>query len=59
MFAMEQYSASIEERERVACFFDFHDTRELPRKIQKPVTNLLESKQAAQSKFENAFNWML
>ena len=43
----------------VACFFDFHDTRELPRKIQKPLTNVLGSRQAAQSESENAFNWML
>ena len=42
----------------MACFFDFHDTRELPKKIQKPLTDLPESRQATQSESKNAFNWM-
>lgn len=49
------YSASAEEREAVVCFLDFQETRELNIKIQKPVTDLLESGKVAQSAFVNSY----
>lgn len=53
--AMARYSASAEERETVVCFFDFHEINESPRKMQKPVTDLLVSAQPAQSQSVKAF----
>lgn len=44
-----RYSASVELREMVVCFFDFHDIKASPKKIQKPVTERRVSKQPAQS----------
>jgi hypothetical protein len=44
------YSASAEDLEIVVCFFDFQEIKELSRKTQYPVTDLLESTQPAQSK---------
>ncbi|KAL5770572.1 hypothetical protein ACOSP7_014726 [Xanthoceras sorbifolium] len=35
MLAIARYSASADDLETLACFLDFHDMRELPRKIQK------------------------
>ncbi|KAJ0754024.1 hypothetical protein HanPI659440_Chr09g0342361 [Helianthus annuus] len=46
---MARYSASAEDRETVFCFLLFHDTKELPRKMQKPVTDLLVSTHFPQS----------
>ena len=51
------YSASVEEREMVTCFLDFHEMSESPRKTQKPITERLESTQVAQSAFEKAQIW--
>ena len=36
--ASARYSASAVDRETVCCFFDFHDTRYLPRKTQETIT---------------------
>ena len=54
--AKAQYSALVEERAIVVCFLDFHETRESLRKMQKPMTDLRELGQVAQSAYENAFN---
>jgi hypothetical protein len=43
------YSALEEDREIVDCFLVLQELREFPRKKQKPVTDLLESTQVAQS----------
>ena len=51
--AMALYSASAEDRETVACFLDFQEIRESPRKMQNPVTDLRESGQPAQSASQN------
>lgn len=51
---MALYSASAEERETTACFFDRHEMSDCPRKIQKPVTERRESGQDAQSESEYA-----
>lgn len=37
---MVLYSASVEERDIVCCFFNFHDIREDPMKLQFPVIDL-------------------
>ena len=50
--ARARYSTSEEERDTVFCFLDFHDTREVPKKIQ----NLVIERLVAQSKLLNAFN---
>ena len=47
--AKDLYSASIADLEIVACFLDFQDTKEEPRKIQKPVVDLRVSRQLSQS----------
>lgn len=47
--AIERYSASAEERDIIACFFEFQEIREFPSKIQKPVTERCVSGQLAQS----------
>ena len=52
------YSASAEDLEIVFCFLAFHETKELPMKMQKPVTDFLVSKQDLQSASEKAFNWI-
>ena len=41
--------------EIVFYFLDFQEIKESPRKMQKPVMDLLESGQAAQSAFAKAF----
>ncbi|KAJ0510573.1 hypothetical protein HanIR_Chr11g0542321 [Helianthus annuus] len=46
---MDLYSASADERETMLCFLLFQETREFPRKIQYPVTDLLLSTHLAQS----------
>lgn len=51
-----RYSASAEERDVVDCFFDFQETKESPRKIQKPVTERLVSGQEAQSASQKALS---
>jgi len=37
---ISQYSTSVEDWETIYCFLLFQEIRELPRKIQKPVTDL-------------------
>ncbi|KAJ0566306.1 hypothetical protein HanIR_Chr06g0272281 [Helianthus annuus] len=37
-----RYSASAEDLAMVDCFLLFHEIREFPKKIQKPVTGFLE-----------------
>ncbi|GJW69653.1 hypothetical protein Tco_0126570 [Tanacetum coccineum] len=43
------YSALVELLETIVCFFDFYEIRQDPKKIQYPVTDLLEKLQLAQS----------
>lgn len=43
------YSDLVELYETVVCFLFFQDIKEMPRKIQKPVSDLLESMRLAQS----------
>ena len=57
--AIALYSALAEERDIVACFLDFHETKESPRKMQNPVIDLLESKHLPQSTSQNALNLKL
>lgn len=40
------YATNVEDLEVVDCFFDFHDTKESPRKMQNPETDILVSKHA-------------
>ena len=54
--AIALYSASAEERETIGCFLDFHEIKESPRKMQKPVTDLRESGHRAQSESAKAVN---
>lgn len=42
----------------VVYFLAFHDTRESPMNIQKPVTDFLVSEHEPQLAFEKAFNWI-
>jgi len=53
--AIALYSASAEDLDTVVCFLDFQEIKELSRKTQYPVTDLLESTQPAQSESQNAF----
>ena len=55
--AMALYLASAEDWEMVDCFLAFQDTRESPRKTQKPVTECLVSRQAPQSASKKALSW--
>lgn len=57
--ARARYSASADERETVVYFFAFHDTRDSPRKMQKPVVDLRVSKHEPQSALEKARNCKL
>ena len=52
--AMVRYSASAEDFKMVVWFLAFQETKESPRKIQKPITDLQESKHDPQSAFEKA-----
>ena len=52
--AIALYSASEEDLETVDCFLDLHDIGDFPNKRMKPVTDLLQSGQAAQSESEKA-----
>ena len=54
--AMERYSTSAEDFEIVCCLLAFQETSESPKKMQKPVIDLRESKQVPQSASENAFS---
>lgn len=51
------YSASADEREMVSCFLALKETKESPKKIQNPVTDLRESSQVLQSTSEKARNF--
>ena len=57
-FAIDLYSASADDLETVCCFFDFQEIKESPRNTQKPLTDLLLSRQPAQSESAKAFNWI-
>ena len=50
--ARARYSASAELREMVGCFLVFHETKQSPMKIQKPVVDLRDMGQEAQSESE-------
>ncbi|MFS7910652.1 hypothetical protein Hanom_Chr02g00108751 [Helianthus anomalus] len=54
---IDLYSASAEDRETTLCFLLFQETKEPPRKMQKPVTNLRLSTHLAQSESAKAVNW--
>lgn len=41
VFTIALYSASAKDLEIVFCFFDFHEIKEDPRKIQYPVMDYL------------------
>ena len=49
------YLASAEDLETVACFLDFQEIIESPRKIKKPLTDLLVSRHDLQSASTKAF----
>jgi len=53
-----QYSASVDDRETISCFFDFHEIMKDPRKTQKPVLDLLVLGQVAQSESLKALIWV-
>ena len=53
-FARDLYSASVLERETVACFFAFQDMRLEPKKTANPPVDLLSSAHPAQSASEKA-----
>lgn len=54
--ASARYLSSEEDRETVACFLDFHETKESPRKMQKSVMDLQVSGHVAQSESLNALS---
>lgn len=56
--AIELYSASANDLETIFCFLDFHETKESPKKIQKPIINLLVSGPDAQSTSAKALKWL-
>jgi len=49
------YNASEEDLETIDCFFDFHEIKEEPRKIQYHVVDRLVLGQDAQSESLNTF----
>jgi hypothetical protein len=49
-------SSHSSDRDTVCCFLDFQEMRESPRNTQKPVVDLLESRQPAQSLSQNALS---
>lgn len=51
---IDLYSASAEDKEIDTCFFDFHEIGAPPRVMKKPLTDLLESLQDAQSASQKA-----
>lgn len=57
--AMHRYSDSVDDRETVGCFLDFHEIREWPRKIQKPEVDLRVRRHDAQSASENPLSCRL
>ena len=48
--ATTRYLASVDERETIVCFLDFHEINDSPKKTQNPVTDLRVSTHPAQSK---------
>lgn len=53
---MDLYSASAEDKETVACFFDFHEIGLPPRVTKYPLIDLLEEGHCAQSESQKACN---
>ena len=53
---MARYSASTKDFKIVFYFLAFQETRESPRKKQKPIIDLLESKHKPQSTSEKALS---
>ena len=53
---MDLYSASAEDRETEACFFDFQDIGEPPRLIKNPLMDLRELGKDPQSASQKASN---
>jgi len=55
--AITRYFASEDDLETVACFLDFHEIKDSPKKMQNPVMNFLLSGHVAQSESQNPFNY--
>lgn len=53
--AMARYSASAVDLDIVDCFLAFHEIKESPKRMQKPVMDFLVSGHAPQSASEKAF----
>ncbi|GJV19607.1 alcohol dehydrogenase 1 [Tanacetum coccineum] len=54
--AIALYSASADDLDTTACFLDFHEIVESPRRMQYPVVDLLVMGQLAQSESQYAFS---
>ena len=54
VLARDRYSASVEDRATVHCFFALLDIRLGPRKTQKPLVDLLSTGQPTQSASDHA-----
>lgn len=58
-FAIDLYSAFVDDLDTVCCFLDFQENNESPKNTQKPETELRVSGQVAQSESEKALNLRL
>ena len=54
--AIALYSTSADERDTTVYFFDLHNIKDSPKKMQKPVMDLLVSGHPAQSESQKPFN---